>query len=258
MISAVVLSHNDEATIPTTLKSIAWCDEVVIVDDESTDKTVEIARRYGATVYSRALHDDFAAQRNFGLSKAKGEWVLFVDSDEIVSKDLAKEIQREIASPRQPAGSRNDNIGFYLKRLDTMWGRELKYGETANVKLLRFAKKNSGTWTRSVHEIWDVKGETGTLTQPLLHYPHQDVAQFMEEINRYSTLNAQYFYKAGVRSNIFHILIYPSAKFFVNYIFRLGFLDGTPGALVAFFMSFHSFLTRSKLWLLSQKPQKIS
>jgi len=244
MISAVILTHNSQQSLKATLESVSWCDERIVVDDYSFDKTVALSKNLGAVVYERHVNDDFAAQRNFGLEKAKREWVLFVDSDEIVSDELAKEIQKAVNS---------GNDGYYLKRRDFMWGRELKHGETANIRLLRLAKKTAGKWIRPVHETWNVAGNIGTLHHPLLHSPHPDVAQFIEEINRYSTLNAKYFYKLGVRANMAHIVLYPLAKFFVNYVWRLGFLDGTTGAVVAILMSFHSFLTRGKLYMLARK-----
>jgi glycosyltransferase involved in cell wall biosynthesis len=246
MITAVVLSHNDEEIIGKTLASLAWCDEVIVIDDESTDKTKEVAKKSGAIVYIRALKDDFAAQRNFGLSKAKHDWVLFVDSDEIVSPRLASEIASKIQAHTP------DVYGYFMKRSDFMWGRELKHGETANVCLLRLAKKGAGKWVRPVHEVWEVVGETDCLSEPLLHYPHPDVAQFISEINRYSTLNAKHFYDEGKRTNLLEIMAYPAAKFFVNYVWRRGFLDGTQGMLLAMCMSLHSFLTRGKLYLLAK------
>ncbi len=245
MISAVILSHNDQNTLPKALASVAWCDEIIVIDDESTDQTPQVAKKGGAAVYNHALGDDFAAQRNFALSKAKGEWVLFVDSDEVVSDALAEEIRRAIENP-----DNREILGYYLSRRDALWGRELRYGETAHIRLLRLAKRKAGVWIRPVHEIWDVKGPTKTLAQPLVHFPHQDVAQFIKEIDRYSSLNARLLHAQGVRSSIVQIIGYPLAKFFFNYFLRLGFLDGVPGALVAFMMSFHSFLTRSKLYLL--------
>ena len=243
MISAVVLSHNDEQSIGKTLTSLSWADELIVIDDESTDNTPDIAKQMEAKVFVHPLRDDFASQRNYGLSKAKGDWVLFVDSDEIVSAELAREIRLK---------AREDIEGYYLKRTDVMWGREFKYGEMANVRLLRLAKKSAGKWVRPVHEVWEIKGTTETLENSLSHFPHPDVAQFISEINRYSTLNAKHFYDQGVRSSLLQIVAYPTAKFFVNYVWRLGFLDGTAGAVVAFLMSLHSFLTRGKLYLLAR------
>lgn len=240
MISAVVLTHNDEKMLERCLKNLSWCDEVIAIDDNSTDGTVAEAKKLGAKVFFRALNDNFAVQRNFGLEKAKGEWVLFVDSDEVVSEELAKEIQ----------GSIHGNNGYFIKRKDYWGGRWLEYGEPGNVKLLRLAKKNTGTWVQPVHEVWKIRGTVGELTNPLLHYPHQNVAQFLDEINRYSTIYARYLYSQNVREHAWQIVGKPLAKFFVNYIWRLGFLDGTAGMVVAFMMSFHSFLVRAKLWKL--------
>ncbi len=253
MISAVVISHNNELTIGKTLQSLSFCDELIVIDDFSTDQTVQIAKKEGAIVYQHKLNGDFAAQRNFGLGKAKGpastrgeptrggEWVLFIDSDEIVSDSLAKEIQKVVAI---------DCVGFYVKRQDWLFGRKLLHGETERVRLLRLARKNVGKWVRPVHEVWQIKGLTGTLDAPLDHFPHPNVAQFIDSVNRYSSINATYLHDQHVKVLWWHILAYPTAKFFMNYIRRRGFLDGTQGAIVAIMMSMHSFLTRAKLWLL--------
>jgi len=248
MISAVILTHNNQEMIGDVLDTLKWCDERIIVDDNSTDKTLEVVKPYNATVIQHVLVDDFAAQRNIGLGKAKGEWVLFVDSDELVPVALQKEILKAI---RQQA----DRVqGYYISRKDILFGRELKYGETANVKLLRLAKKTAaGTWERKVHETWNVQGSVAYLTTPLLHYPHESISQFLRQINRYTTINARVFYNERKRVSSWQIIAYPIAKFIQNYLFRLGFLDGVAGFVIAMMMSFHSFLTRGKLWELQQK-----
>ena len=242
-ISAVILTHNNEDTLEPTLRSVLFCDEVLIIDDRSSDRTTELAKQYRAAVYTRMLEGDFASQRNFGLSKARGEWVLFVDSDETVSEALAREIREAI---------RNVDVnGFFLKREDVMWGRVLRHGETERVRLLRLAKKGKGKWQRPVHEVWKIPGPVATLKTPLHHTPHPDVAQMLSDIDTYSTINAKYFQRIGVRASVWHIIGYPLAKFIQNYIIRRGFLDGMPGIILAIMMSFHSFLTRAKLWHLS-------
>jgi len=214
---------------------------VIVVDDFSSDETVNIAKKHNAVVHERHLNGNFAAQRNFALGKAKGDWLLFVDSDEVVSKTLAEEIKKSLEI---------DSAGFYIKRQDWMFGNPLKHGETARVKLLRLARKGAGVWGRPVHEVWKVNGLVGELTHPLDHFPHPNVAQFIDEINLYSTLNARYLFKEKVPVPWWHILAYPTGKFFVDYVWYLGFLDGTAGAVVALAMSMHSFLTRAKLYLL--------
>ncbi|MCX6794214.1 MAG: glycosyltransferase family 2 protein [Candidatus Gottesmanbacteria bacterium] len=246
MISAIVLSHNDEDSIARTLVSLTWCDEIIVIDDFSTDATLHVAKKYTTNIYQHHLNDDFASQRNFALTKASGDWVLFIDSDEVVPTDLANEIQNSLEI---------DCAGFYIKRTDWLFGKPLRYGETGRVRLLRLAKKDAGTWKRTVHEVWNVDGMVAELSHPLDHFPHPDVAQFIEEINRYSTINAQYLYSKKVRVQWWHIIAYPKVKFFIDYFWYLGFLDGTAGAVVAIMMSFHSFLTRAKLYLLWHKHE---
>lgn len=250
MISAVVLTHNDKEILPRCLASVLWCDEVIVIDDQSTDGTVTIAKKHGAKVFVHPLQNDFAAQRNFGLEKVINEWILFVDSDEVVTEELKREIL-QIADSKQQTVS-----GYYLKRNDWWWGKWLKHGETGNVKLLRLARKEAGKWVQPVHEEWKIQGNVGELSHPLLHYPHQNVVQFLDAINRYSTLYAQYLFRHGVKEPGWQIAGKPLAKFFVNYIWRLGFLDGTAGIVVALMMSFHSFLVRSKLWQLRDVKKK--
>ena len=242
VLSAIILTHNSSDTLLRTLESLTWCDEVIVVDDESSDDTVSIAKKAGATVFTHKTQDDFAAQRNWAMEKAKGDWILFVDSDEAVPPELASEIQRVDKNAQ----------GYFIKRKDYLFGSWLAHGETGRVRLLRLARKGAGKWERPVHETWNIAGATGQLSHPILHYPHPNVAQFIDEINRYSTLNARYLHAQGIRASWWHISAYPKAKFFVDYFWYLGFLDGTAGAVVALMMSFHSFLTRAKLYLLQK------
>ncbi len=258
MITVVVLTHNDEATLDRTLESLTWSEEIVVVDDSSTDKTVEIAKKYSARIYSHALNDDFAAQRNFGLSKATFDWVLFVDSDEVVTSKLRKEISTLCSfHPHPGGGDAGDKsiTGYFLKRRDFLFGQWLDHGETAAVRLLRLARKAVGKWTRPVHEVWEVSGSVGELENPLEHFPHQTTSEFIREINRYSTIDAEFLKKKDVSTSLWQIMIYPIFKFLQNYFWRRGFLDGTAGFVTAMFMSFYSFLKRAKLYLLWDKVQ---
>jgi len=244
MISAVVLTKNEERNIKECLGTLKWCDEVIVIDDNSGDKTREIAKGMRAKIFVRSLNGDFSSQRNFALEKARGEWVLFIDADERVSPTLRSEIQSEIKNPDSSVD------GYYLRREDKIWGKILRHGETSRIKLLRLGKKGKGKWRGFVHEIWEIKGKTKELNSPLIHFPHPHITNFLEEINSYSTLRAKELYNEGKRTSLLEIVGYPTAKFLKNYLFRLGFLDGTPGLMVALMMSFHSFLVRSKLYLL--------
>lgn len=246
-ISAIILTKNEEKNIEKCLESLSWCDEIIIVDDYSEDNTSLVISRQSLVVrnkikiFKRHLDGDFAAQRNFGLEKASGNWDLFVDADEVITKKLADEIKKVISS--------NMN-GYYIKRQDYFLGRWLKHGETGQAKFLRLAVKGAGRWKGKVHEVWEVDGKADELTNPILHYPHQTVSEFLRDINWYTDLVAQYWKEQGRKMGFWEIVIYPLGKFIQNYIFRLGFLDGTAGFVLAALMSFHSFLARSKYWLM--------
>lgn len=246
MISAVVLTHNEEKNIAKCIDSLRFCEEIIVIDDFSTDKTISLAKKLGAQVYERDKNDNFSAQRNFGLEKAKGEWVLFVDADEQVPLGLAHEIQSEIISI-------DSAKGYYIKREDILWDKKLKYGEVGNMWLLRLARKDAGRWSGAVHEVWKIKGKTEKLKNPIVHYPHPVITEFLSDINYYTTLRAKELHSQGKKSSFIAIVLYPLAKFIANYIVKLGFLDGVSGIVNATLMSFHSFLVRGKLWQLWHK-----
>lgn len=246
-ISAVILTKNEEKSIQSCISSLSWCDEVIVIDDNSSDKTRAIAEKLKAKVYEHSLGNNFAEQRNYGLEKAQGDWILFVDADEQVSQSLAFEIQGKISE-------NIENVqGYFVKRLDSMWGKTLQYGENGKITLLRLARKDAGTWQGKVHETWEISGKTGLLTNPLHHFPHQTVSEFLNEINFYTDVRAQELFDKKTKVSWWHIIVYPKAKFFVNYFIKLGIRDGLPGLMVALLMSFHSFLVRGKLWILWHK-----
>lgn len=271
-ISAIILTKNEEKNIEKCLESLSWCDEIIIVDDYSEDNTSLVISRQSLVVrnkikiFKRHLDGDFAAQRNFGLEKASGNWDLFVDADEVISEELEAEIKQKVLSHSGEERSDDTRIrfwasqndvkkvnGYYIKRQDYFLGRWLKHGETGQAKFLRLAVKGAGRWKGKVHEVWEVDGKADELTNPILHYPHQTVSEFLRDINWYTDLVAQYWKEQGRKMGFWEIVIYPLGKFIQNYIFRLGFLDGTAGFVLAALMSFHSFLARSKYWLKSSQ-----
>ena len=249
-ISAIILTKNEEKNIVDCIDSLKWCDEIILVNDNSEDRTIELAEKAGANVFKRLLNNDFSGQRNYGLLKTNNDWALFIDADERVSEALATEI---IGSLRQDLAASDSFDGFNIKRTDYMWEKELKHGETGNIKLLRLAKKGKGKWRGKVHERWEINGKIGELKNPIMHYPHQTIKEFLKEINFYTDLRAEELYARRIKSNWFSIIFYPKAKFFQNYFIKLGFLDGVEGFILAMLMSFHSFLVRGKLWLLWHK-----
>ena len=250
-LTAIILTKNEEKNIERCLRSVDFCDEVIIVDDFSEDKTIKQVHKVLKVhkvykVFQRRLNGNFAGQRNFGMEKAKYEWILFIDADEEVSDELKKEIVSLLH------GSTDQEItAYYLKRRDFWWGRELKYGEikkNRQVGLIRLIRKKSGKWLGHVHEEFRTNKTVGQLKSYLNHYPHQSVRDFLNDVNFYSSLRAKELYQQGRKTSIFAIIFYPLGKFLLTYIIKLGFLDGPAGFAYSFFMSFHSFLVRAKLF----------
>lgn len=242
MLTGIVLTHNEEKNITRCLESLKFCDQILVVDDNSTDKTVQLAKKLGATVVSHPLDDNFAAQRNWAISQANTPWVLFVDADEVVSVKLAEEITSAL--------KKIEYKGFLIPRTDYMWGKKLSHGDVGGVRLLRLARRGAGEWHGAVHEQWQIEGKVGVLRHALTHYPHPTMVEFLQEINRYSSIRAQELHDSGQRANLFQIIIYPIIKFKYLYFLKLGLLDGTAGFVHAMTMAFYSFLVRGKLWLL--------
>jgi glycosyltransferase involved in cell wall biosynthesis len=247
-LTAVILAKNEEKGIAECVKSVAFCDETIVVDDGSTDRTAEVAERSGAKVYAHTLDDDFSKQRNFGLQKARGEWVLFIDADEVVGDKLRAEILEVI--------NRSDGTsGYRLRREYDFLGRVIKYGELRSARILRLAKRESGIWVRRVHEYWDVRGRIGNLKSPLYHSPRMDVSGFVMKLNRWSDIHAAENLREGKKVTLVKIIFYPPVKFIRSYFFNFGFLEGVQGFLLAAFMSLHSFLAWSKQWEMQQRKK---
>src|SRR3989344_15828 len=247
MLSVIILAKNEGDNIKECIESVKWCDDLIVIDDYSEDNTIEIAKKMGVNVFTHRLNYDFSMQRNFGLSKTKNEWVLFVDADERVSDALAFEISSVISN--WVNGIRNEYKGFYVKRFDFIWGKELKHGESG-IKLLRLAKKKAGNWVGKVHEEWKVKGQVRMLKNSITHYRHQTVVEFLREINLYTSVRAEELHGKNMRVRWWSIILYPMSKFIVIFFIKRGFLDGIHGFIFAIIMSFHSFLVRGKLWFL--------
>lgn len=250
-ISAVVLTKNEEKNIVDCLETILFCHEIIVVDDNSTDRTLDVVEQYkkehfNIEIFQRDLGYDFSAQRKFGIAKSSNDWILFIDADEKITPELANEISENVTG---------DFGGFLIPRIDYMWGKFLKHGETGNIKLLRLFNKNKGNLKGKVHETWITKEKVGNLQNPMLHYPHPNISLFLKEINFYTDLRSKELFDSGTKSNFLSVIVYPKLKFLTNYFLKLGFLDGIAGLVHAVLMSFHSFMVRGKLWLLWQKKR---
>ena len=241
-ISAIILTKNEEIKIEDTIKSLLFCDEIIVVDDESSDETVKKAKHAGAIVFNHAKNKEFAGQRNWAMKQAKNEWVLFIDADEDVSENMKNEIIKLLPE---------ENVSAYkIPRRDFFWNTELKFGETRKVRtegIIRLMRKGSGVWIGAVHETFVTAGQINKLHTYINHHSHESISSFIEDINTYSTLRAIELAQQGRKVSTFELILFPTGKFIYTYLFLGGFIDGPAGFVYSFLMSFHSFLVRAKL-----------
>ncbi len=241
-LTALILAHNESERIERCIASLSFCDTVLVIDNYSTDDTVAKAKKAGAQIVQHEL-ETFSAQRTFAMKQAQTDWVLFVDADEVVSPELATEIQSTLAAPSFNA--------YFLKRIDFWCNHELRFGELTAARtrgFIRLMKQQSGTWKGNVHETFDPRGAAGALTHALHHYPHASVTAFLLDINEYSTMRARELFDQQYPFRMTDLLLKPNLKFLYTFFWLQGYRDGAPGFIYSFMMSFHSFLVRAKLY----------
>lgn len=241
-LSVVVVTLNEEERIRACLESVAWADEVIVVDAESHDKTAAIARELTDHVFVRPW-PGFAAQKNFGIDQAHGEWILSLDADEVVSPALREEIQAEVAG-----GGRHQ--GYSVPRRNVFWDRWVRHGGLYPDWQLRLFRRGRGRFVaRAVHESVVVDGSVGRLRGHLEHRSYRDVADFLERTDRYTTLAADDWLAGGRGTRPFaDLVVRPLGRFLGMYVWRGGFLDGWRGFLLAVLYGYYVFMRSAKIW----------
>lgn len=217
--------------------SVNFADEVIIIVDSLVKKAKKVGKI--VTLY-RPLENNFALQRNFALKNAKNDWVLFIDADEYVGTELAREIQE--------LDPKTNYSGFLLKRTDICFHQSLLHGETGNIRLLRLGKRTAGKFERPVHETWKINGEVGELHSPLYHIKDNFIGEFIDRMSHYCPIDAEALRKENKPFSFFRLFFNPKAKFIQNYFGKLGFLDGTIGLFLAYLMSVQSLTVRVIQW----------
>lgn len=240
-VTATVITLNEAAHIEACLASLAWADEIIVVDSGSTDGTPELARRAGATVISREW-PGYAAQKDFAATQATHDWIVSVDADERVTPALADEIRAVTASPDGKVGFRVPRITFHL-------GRWIRTTDWYPDYQLRVYDRRHASWApRRVHESVTARGPVGQLAAHLEHYAYRDLAHHHDTMQRYTTLAAQQMFEEGRRASLFDLAVHPLAAFLRNYVLRRGFMDGGPGLIVSAMNAHYVFLKFAKLW----------
>jgi glycosyltransferase involved in cell wall biosynthesis len=239
--SAVVITWNEEERLRACLASLAWVDEIVVVDAESQDKTVEVAREFTDRILVQPWLG-FAAQKNFAVDQARGEWILSVDADEEVSLDLRREVEAILAAPVTAAG-------YAIPRRNIFWDRWIRHGGLYPDWQTRLFQRGRGRFVqRAVHESVEIAGPLTRLRGPLVHKSYRSIAEFLERANRYSSLAADDLARSGARVGGGQVVLRPLGRFLSMYLLRRGFLDGMPGLLLAGLYAYYVFIRCAKLW----------
>jgi glycosyltransferase involved in cell wall biosynthesis len=276
-LSVVIITHNEESNLAHTLESVKALvadgkGEIIIVDSGSNDGTVEIAKSYGAKVFIEDWKG-YAAQKNSAIDKATGDYILSLDADEVVSPELGEEIQTVVRNAPEgdkfrqklPDGSSAPIFvnGFLMPRKNYFLGRWIRYGGFWPDRKLRLFRRNTGRFKdAAVHETLEVEEYrndgirlvSGQLHGSLIHHSYPTLTDYIDHMNRYSSLGAEMAVADGRRGfSVISIVLRPLATFIYNYCFRLGFLDGREGLLLHLYHAIYVSWKYAKAWELSRK-----
>lgn len=248
-LSVVIITKNEQDRITRCLESVKWADEIIVVDDFSTDKTVEICRKYGAQVTPHDLQENFAQQRNLGIDKAKGSWILQMDADEIVPEELRNEIQKAVSC-------NSEFSGFQFRRKNFFLGRFMRYGGFYGPYSLKLFKRGKARYVGQIHEELKVDGQIGVIGADIEHYPFQSISQNIERNNIYSTIRAKLMKEEkgplSEKELRHNLTIRPLKTFWKMYVKKRGYKDGMYGLIFCILFTFGPMLRWMKYWELSK------
>ncbi len=241
-ITVAVPTYNEQENLPRLLDSLDFADQVLIVDSGSEDKTVEIAKSYGADVVHHQFKN-FADTRNFADQKADNQWILSVDADVQVPSSLAEEIA---SLPSKPAA-------YKIGRINIIWGKPILHTDWGprDDNHIRLYHKSLGKWQAQVHEQFITNVKPESLDNYLIHYNYSTVSEYIRKLNHYSTLQAQRLHQNGERFSLFCFFIDPVMDFSKRYFYKLGFLDGLHGLFLSILQAIYHQVVQVKLYTLS-------
>jgi len=243
-ISVIVITKDEEKNISDCLKSVEWADEIIVVDSESTDKTIELAKKFTDKIFIRKW-EGYVPQKRYAMSLAKNEWVLSIDADERITPELKEEIQ---------ILSQNDFNGFRIRRKNFLMNKEItSCGWEKDYQLKLFRKDKADLNDRLVHEKFIVEGKVGTLKNPMLHYTFSSFTDYLNKINYYTSLKAQELFNSKNKIGGWTIFSHTVSAFFAFFFIRKGFKDGVYGLIISLLHSVSTMMNYVKLWELQNK-----
>lgn len=242
-VSVVISSFNEEGRIEDCLKSVTKiANEIIFIDNSSTDKTASIARKYTDKVFIRENNPMLNVNKNFGFSKATGKWILSLDSDERIDKELEEEI---LSLPEESTID-----GYFIPRKNIIFGKWIEHTGWYPDYQLRLFKKNKGSFAeQQVHEMLTIEGTTGHLKNPMNHINYENISQFLNKmIKTYTASEAEHLVKEGYRYQAIDIVKMPLSEFIKRYFAEKGYLDGMHGLTLSLLQAFYHFVVFLRLW----------
>jgi glycosyltransferase involved in cell wall biosynthesis len=240
-ISVIITTFNEEINIEDCIRSVLWADEILVVDSNSTDRTVELARRHPVRLLQRQYFGS-AAQKNWSMDRVENDWVLILDADERLTEDLALEILHLLVEGPQ-------FYGYFLRRRNIVLGKVIRHSGWSTDKVIRFFHRAHGRYPdRRVHADLDIEGPTPVLRNSLLHFTFRSLDQYWEKLRNYAEWGAAQGFREGRQAGLLEIAGRPIWRFVRTYFVQLGFLDGLHGLVVCGLQAFGSFLKYARLW----------
>jgi len=241
LLSAIILTKNSAETLTECLSSIDWINEIVVVDENSSDKTLEIAKKFRALVIETS-DTNFSNKRNLSAEKCSSEWIFYIDADEKVTPDLKKEILSSISNSKF--------TGYAILRKNILLGHEMKHGGWWPDYVLRLIKKNNLiSWKGKLHEQPSLKGDIGKLSNPLIHNSHRSLSKMVEKTNEWSEIEAELLFKTNhPKMTWWRFFSVAFREFWYRGIIKLGFLDGSTGIIEIIYQMYSRMITYAKLW----------
>lgn len=248
-LSVIIITRNEEANIGDCLRSVAFADEVIVLDSASSDRTVDIARSFGAKVFVTQTWPGFGPQKNIALSMVTGNWVLSLDADERITPDLQTEILQSIAT-----GAIDD--AFEIPRSSSYCGQFIRYSGWRPDYVLRLFRRGIARFSDDlVHERVLFEGRPSQLKSPLLHLSFSDFESVLDKLNRYSTAGAQNMTRKGDSATLAGAIGHGAWAFLRTYVLQRGFLDGALGLALAISNAQGTYYRHAKRWLMMRKQE---
>jgi len=240
-ISAIITTFNEERNVGDCITSLQWCDEIVVVDSFSADRTPEIARSFDRVLFLQRQYPGSASQKNWAIDQAAHDWLIIFDADERCTRELRAEIERELLAPRAKA--------YAIKRRVYFMDRVIRFSGWQHDRVVRLFERGAARYPNvRVHADMVTRGTPRVLRQPMMHLMIDQFDEYVRRVVRYGVWGAAQAWRSGRSTSIIEVMFRPAWRFFRMYVLQLGFLDGVAGLVFCTLQSFATYSKWATLW----------